>query len=219
MNDQTVKAAGKETEKDGKAKDKEAPVIKPAPTALTAPHIAGNVAPSGYTGSPGPAPSGGRSAGARSVASNVDTSVPPPPPLPVTAPARKVAAEPSALYNPWDAPFALFTMADALPANPLPPPPTMTPESFRQVSAGMTRAEVLKLGDPSSRIAMFEDGHMVETFSYRAGGQRFGAAAIAGRSGREDRDEVTAGARGQGSDVRRQAKTTSEAGVEPLNTP
>jgi hypothetical protein len=38
----------------------------------------------------------------------------------------------------------------------------------------MTRAEVLKLGDPSSRIAMFEDGHMTETFSYRAGGQRFG---------------------------------------------
>jgi hypothetical protein len=65
-------------------------------------------------------------------------------------------------------------MADALPLNPIVPPPTMTPESFKQVTVGMPRAEVLKLGDPASRIQMFEDGHLIETLSYRAGGQRFG---------------------------------------------
>ena len=71
-------------------------------------------------------------------------------------------------------PFAPLTMADALPAKPIAPPPTMTPETFTQLTVEMPRAAVLILGEPASRIAMFEDGHMIETFSYRASGQRFG---------------------------------------------
>ena len=54
----------------------------------------------------------------------------------------------------------------------------MTPESLKQVTVGMSRADVLKLGDPSSRVAMFEGGHMVETFSYRVDGRRFGIVRV-----------------------------------------
>lgn len=134
VNEQTVKAAGKE---------KEAP-------------------------SPKPAPPGGA---ARGSAGSVDTFVPPPPPSAAT---RRVVAVGAAENIPQHVPFAPFTVADALPATPIPPPPTMTPESFKQVSMGMSRADVLKLGDPASRLAMFDDGHMMETFSYRAAGERFG---------------------------------------------
>ena len=131
-----------------KEKDKETPAAKQAPAAA----LTGNAA------------------------HTADTSVPAPPSG--RAPARKAAAGPVALdtllNNAPQVPFAPFTLADALPAKPLSPPPVMTPESFRHVSMGMRRADVLKLGDPSSRVAMFDDGHMVETFSYRAAGERFG---------------------------------------------
>lgn len=50
----------------------------------------------------------------------------------------------------------------------------MTPEVFQQIAAGMSRRDVLRLGEPSLRISMFEDGHMVEMFSYRASGERIG---------------------------------------------
>jgi hypothetical protein len=143
VNQQTVKAAGKDTAKETTAKgitaNKDAPVLSLAP----------------------------------SVARDVDTGVPPPPP-PLHSMARPAASLPVAA-NLWaPVPFAPSTMADALPLAPIPPPPTMTPDSLQKVTVGMSRAEVLKLGDPSSRVAMFEDGHMVETFSYRADGQRFG---------------------------------------------
>ena len=62
-----------------------------------------------------------------------------------------------------------LTLADVAPA--LPPPPVMSPEDFRTVSSGMTRADVLKFGAPASRITMFEDGHLVEVYSYRQNGQ------------------------------------------------
>lgn len=144
VNQQTVKAAGKETA----AKETAAKGItanKDAPTLTLAP----------------------------SVARDVDTGVPPPPP-PAGHLMRQASALPVAANIGGPVPFAPSTMADALPLAPIPPPPAMTPESLKQVTVGMSRAEVLKLGDPSSRVAMFDDGHMVETFSYRADGQRFG---------------------------------------------
>jgi len=60
----------------------------------------------------------------------------------------------------------------------LPPPPMMSPEEFRTVSNGMARADVLKFGAPSSKITMFEDGHLVELYSYRQNGQRFGGIRL-----------------------------------------
>jgi hypothetical protein len=66
--------------------------------------------------------------------------------------------------------------ADVVPA--LPPPPVMSPENLRTVSTGMTRADVLKLGAPSSKITMFEDGHVVEQYSYHQNGQKFGSLKL-----------------------------------------
>ena len=42
----------------------------------------------------------------------------------------------------------------------------------------MPRADVLKLGQPSSRITMFDEGHLVEVYSYREKGERFGLVKL-----------------------------------------
>ncbi len=66
-------------------------------------------------------------------------------------------------------------------AEPLPqlqPPPQMHREDLAQVAPGMIRADVLKYGAPASKISMFEDGHMVETYSYRENGQKFGTVKL-----------------------------------------
>jgi len=165
MDEQTVKAAGKEENK-AKTRASEFSVAPPPAIQPAAAYggVSGGASSSGGTGS---------KRAARKSAINEDTSVPPPPPLVERAPVRKPVAT-VAVNAPPQAPFAPFTLADALPATPIPPPPTMTPESFRQIAAGMSRRQVLNFGEPSSRISMFEDGHMVEMFSYRASGQAFG---------------------------------------------
>ncbi len=61
---------------------------------------------------------------------------------------------------------------------PPPPPPTMTPDDLKQVTPGMARADVLKLGVPASKITSFEDGHLSEVYSYRANGERFGTVKL-----------------------------------------
>jgi hypothetical protein len=68
------------------------------------------------------------------------------------------------------------TLADVAPA--FPPPPMMSPEDLRSVSTGMARADVLKLGAPSSKVTMFEDGHVVELYSYHQNGQKFGGLKL-----------------------------------------
>lgn len=97
----------------------------------------------------------------------------PPPPAP-----RRAAPQglPVAQFTaPQEATQGL-SLADVTPA--LPPPPVMSPEDYRTVSNGMTRADVLKFGAPSSKITMFEDGHLVEVFSYYQNGQRFGSLRL-----------------------------------------
>jgi hypothetical protein len=69
-----------------------------------------------------------------------------------------------------------LTLADLGPA--LPPPQVMSPEDFRSVSNGMTRDDVLKLGAPAGKITMFEDGHLVEVYSYRQNGQKVGTLRL-----------------------------------------
>ena len=70
----------------------------------------------------------------------------------------------------------ISSWADVAPT--LPPPPVMSPQDLRGVSTGMTRADVLKLGAPSSKITMFEDGHVVEQYSYYQNGQKFGGLKL-----------------------------------------
>ena len=69
-----------------------------------------------------------------------------------------------------------FTFANTAPA--LPPPPEMSRENLDAVSAGMSRVEVLKFGAPASKITMFEDGHVLEIYSYRQKGQKLGTVRL-----------------------------------------
>jgi hypothetical protein len=70
----------------------------------------------------------------------------------------------------------ISSWADVAPV--LPPPPVMSAEGLRSESTGMTRADVLRLGVPSSKITMFEDGHVVEQYSYHQNGQKFGGLKL-----------------------------------------
>jgi hypothetical protein len=175
MDDQTVKAAGKGDDK-GKAKPVASTTASAAPgSAPVAGASFSSVSTAGASTAGVPMGNGGaRSPRVRRDPVGVDTTVPPPPPLAEKVPARKPVEEVIAVNVDPTPPFALATLRDVLPATPIAPPPTMTPEKFKQIVAGMSRKEVLIMGDPSSKVAMFEDGHMVETFSYRAGGERFG---------------------------------------------
>jgi hypothetical protein len=101
-----------------------------------------------------------------------DVPLPPAPPAKRTAPAPVPVAQyvvPSEIAR-------ISSWADVAPV--LPPPPVMSPEDLRSVSLGTTRADVLKLGTPSSKITMFEDGHVVEQYSYHQNGQKFGGLKL-----------------------------------------
>lgn len=109
------------------------------------------------------------------VAPQTDPSGVPPPP----SPARKGIAHASPVVEQYVVPeevARIGSWTDVAPT--LPPPPVMSPEDLRSVSMGMTRAEVLQLGAPSSKITTFEDGHVVEQYSYYQNGQRFGGLKL-----------------------------------------
>ena len=94
-------------------------------------------------------------------------------PLPPGSHKRAVAAPVAAQYALPQEITRIRSLSDVAPA--LPPPPEMSPEEFRTIANGMHRADVLRLGTPTSRITMFDDGHLVEIYSYRQNGQKFGA--------------------------------------------
>lgn len=64
----------------------------------------------------------------------------------------------------------------ALPAPPaaLPRTQQVSAADLKQVSNGMSREQLLKLGAPSSRMTMDEDGHLIEVFQYSADGEPIG---------------------------------------------
>jgi len=68
------------------------------------------------------------------------------------------------------------SLSDVAPT--LPPPREMSPEEFHTIANGMPRADLLRLGAPASKITMFDDGHLVEVYSYRQNGQKFGALRL-----------------------------------------
>jgi len=59
-----------------------------------------------------------------------------------------------------------------------PPPPQATPEDLKTIASGASRAEVLRFGAPSSRITMFDDGHLVEIFRYQSRDTTFGIVRL-----------------------------------------
>jgi len=99
-------------------------------------------------------------------------------PLPPAPPAKRSAPSPVpvAQYVVPSEIARISAWADVTPT--LPPPPVMSPEDLRGVSTGMTRTDVLRLGAPSSKITTFEDGHLVEFYSYHQNGQKFGGLKL-----------------------------------------
>jgi len=87
-----------------------------------------------------------------------DHSLVPPPP------AKKVAVVPPPPSLAPQAPAVVTTPVLVLPP---PPPPQATTEDLKTLASGTSKAEVLKLGAPSSRITMIDDGHLVEIFRYQ----------------------------------------------------
>ena len=97
--------------------------------------------------------------------------VPPPPP----------AVRRAAVVPPPPPPAATNTSTSyiqPIPVLPPPPPPHATPEDLLTLASGTTRSDVLKLGPPSSRITMFDDGHLVEIFRYQARDTTFGVVRL-----------------------------------------
>jgi hypothetical protein len=87
-----------------------------------------------------------------------DHSLVPPPP-----PAKKVAA-----VVPPPPPLTPPSPAVSTPVRALPPAPQATADDLKTLASGTSKAEVLKLGAPASRVTMFDDGHLVEIFRYQA---------------------------------------------------
>jgi tetratricopeptide (TPR) repeat protein len=61
---------------------------------------------------------------------------------------------------------------------PVAPEPVVTAGDLQQVTAGMSRQQVLKLGPPAARITMDDDGHLSEIFQYSANGMSLGTVRL-----------------------------------------
>ena len=60
----------------------------------------------------------------------------------------------------------------------VPPPRKATPDDLSALAGGTSRADVLKLGAPASRITMFDNGHLVEIFRYQTRDATFGVVRL-----------------------------------------
>jgi len=92
--------------------------------------------------------------------------VPPPPPV------RRAAA----VVPPPPQLAPLPTVVQPIPV--LPPPPQVTREDLQALASGTTRRDLLKLGAPSSRITMYDDGHLVEIYRYQSRDTTFGTVRL-----------------------------------------
>jgi hypothetical protein len=95
------------------------------------------------------------------------SNVPPPPPI-KRASVRKPAPAPVAM------------VVEPPPPAPAPPPPApeVTAADLKVVANGMQRADVLKIGEPSARVTMTEDGHLLEIYRYQAKDTTFGVVRL-----------------------------------------
>jgi hypothetical protein len=101
-------------------------------------------------------------------ASRLDPPVVPDPPA---LPSHRVVSKP--------APPPARPVAEFVPiVPPPPPPPEMTTDQLKSIVAGAKREEILKLGVPASRITMFDDGHLLEIYSYTAKNTTFGVVRL-----------------------------------------
>jgi hypothetical protein len=56
--------------------------------------------------------------------------------------------------------------------------PRVSAEDLKKVAVGMKREELLRLGQPTGRMAVPEDGHLMETYQYVNDGQRLGRVRL-----------------------------------------
>ncbi len=96
-----------------------------------------------------------------------DHSLVPPPP------AKKVAA-----VVPPPPPLTPSAPAVLTPRLALPLPRQASAEDLKTLASGASKAEVLKLGAPASRVTMFDDGHLVEIFRYQTRDVAFGVVRL-----------------------------------------
>jgi hypothetical protein len=99
----------------------------------------------------------------------VSASVPDPPPPAVQ---RSAVSKPAPPPAPEPAP-------EIAPIPPPPPPPRQaTAEDLKALTLGTVREDVLKLGAPASKITMFDDGHLLEIYSYMAKNTTIGVVRL-----------------------------------------
>lgn len=101
-----------------------------------------------------------------------DHSLVPPPP-----PAKRVVA----VVPPPPPTASTPTAPVAVPHAPLPPPPPpqVTADDLKSLASGTSRAEVLKLGAPASRVTMVDDsGRLIEIFRYQSSDHAFGTVRL-----------------------------------------
>jgi hypothetical protein len=64
----------------------------------------------------------------------------------------------------------------------IPPPPAPSRETtvadLQALTRGTIREDVLKLGVPASKITMFDDGHLLEIYSYAIRNTTFGVVRL-----------------------------------------
>jgi len=92
------------------------------------------------------------------------SNVPPPPPLRRASVRKTVPAQ--ELPPPPIAP------------PPAPAPPQITADDLKQVTAGMQRNDVLRLGEPTSRISMVDEGHLLEIYRYQSSDTTLGVVRL-----------------------------------------
>ncbi|MEO5926352.1 MAG: hypothetical protein ABIR70_21195 [Bryobacteraceae bacterium] len=80
----------------------------------------------------------------------------PPPPVPLS---RVITTQRKNTAPEW--------MKDPVPVGPPAPPPPPVNVDLAQIEKGMARETLLAFGKPSSKITLFEDGHMLEIYQYR----------------------------------------------------
>jgi hypothetical protein len=114
----------------------------------------------GTRGFGGTAAKSGKGSGGGAKASNVPPPPPaapkPPPPPPLS---RVISTQKKTTAPEW--------MKDPVPVGPPAPPPPPVNVDLAQIEKGMPRETLLALGKPSSKITLFEDGHMLEIYQYR----------------------------------------------------
>jgi hypothetical protein len=111
----------------------------------------------------------------QAVQPDVAIAAPPVPPRAGSLPALRPLAPPRPVAP---------TMPDAAPtpvavSAPPPPPPPVTAQDVQTMQVGASRNDLLtRLGSPSSRIVMPEDGGLVEVYTYRVNGAKVGSVRL-----------------------------------------